>query len=206
MVKVRSLSTKQQAVSKVEVGRMIKSALIRSSELKYAVNAVGAGNMVATGEMIPLSQYVIQGTGIDQHTGDKIIVKRLTVRINYGSASNLQTGLVRFIVFHDRDAQAALPNTTDLLESSDPMAPYARNWNAEKRFVIHKDVMISPVAVTSTAQGAFTWVFPMNLPVHYLGTTNASTANGSNSLFLLAITDNTSFTRRFYNSIQFTDA
>lgn len=205
-MKSNMIVKQQQHVSKEYVNRMIKSALKQTSELKYAVNSVAGGNMVATGEIIPLSQYVVQGIGVDQHTGDKILVKKITVRINYGSASNLQTGMIRFIVFHDRDNLGALPLTTNVLDTADPLSPYAKDFYAEKRFVVHKDLLLIPVASTQTANGVFTWNFTMNLPVHYLGTTNVAGANGSNSLFLLAITDNTSFTRRFYNSIQFTDA
>lgn len=159
-------------------------------------------------------------TGIAQNTtdngriGNKICIKNLNGKVivyqDDMTTTSYGQGIMRVIIFIDKQANGAVPLVTDILETANWLS--FRNMDQVDRFVILKDKVCPASLITSntthTSTGAKFFKFQkkfFNLDIHYSSTTGAITEVRSNNLGVLFITNNTNVNLEGSWRAKFTD-
>ena len=192
------------------VRQQIKSILDSRVEHKR-ISATGAlSDLASAGIVNAISVAVAQGDDISNRSGDIIRPVKLVVRIQFttGNATATQQYLGRYIVFQDRFANGATPAVTDILTTAVPLSGYNVVNRQAKRFKILADSDVAMVGSTNMANKFIELNFPMKGSIHYL-TTTGTASQGSNSLFVLFITNNVSagvFQYAWSYDFEYTDA
>nr|WRQ64679.1 structural protein [Riboviria sp.] len=180
---------KARPISHSIVRDMIRGQLEHVTENKLFTNTIGATNATAAGVITPLSQEIVQGDNLDARTGDKIVMKHLTLRLQTTLNVALTTATIRFILFADTMANGSVPVVGDVLSASTVTASYQCIALLKNRFKILIDKTIPMVLGGSNQTVSTVAQFKLDMPVYYQNTNNVAGANSKNCLFALIITD-----------------
>jgi hypothetical protein len=138
----------------------------------------------AAGNVINLSNGIIQGDDINQRTGGKIKCTKQILRVRFSAVVASQS--VRFIFFKDNTNRGTTPAVTEVLNSASVMSQYNPTVMLQHRFTILADITlngnlngeaIKERVVTSKAK----------YPIYYDATTAIAAANGPGATFVLVI-------------------
>lgn len=160
-----------------------------------------------TGTVFVLSQ-VAQGTNYTERIGNSIKMQHIVVRWRLFKASAATASVCRLILFRDLDGYGTPPTTADVLQTvgatTAPLTP--PDFLNRKRFAIVRDELLD---VNSTGDSTYSgvWDVPHEGHILYLGSTAASASNGKGSLYMLAVSDESTNvpTIAFSSRIVFTD-
>lgn len=178
---------------KVQVKRMVLAEIRNKAELKALSSSFTAQTGSAAGVVLPITQGIIQGDSLSQRTGNQISLEKFQLFLGATNGNPL-TGsapcVLRFIVFQDTQNIAVLPAVTDVLNSANYYSWFNISLQTqEKRFKILSDHSVTLTNVGSNEVVTHKWDFGSKMikKVTYFSTTNISSANGKNSLFVLVI-------------------
>jgi len=187
--------------------------------LKRKVNALKpevkccavTGNMTNVSSAVGRVEYISQiAQGVTKSTrlGDQIRLTRLQLRIQATDSQSAASGnfCCRILLVKDKAATGVLPvlngaanavmtNTTTLAMP---------NPSTLDRFTILKDVTYNGnQIVNGTISGEYYFDMKFNTPMDYLDTGSTISSAGSNSLFLIVVTDYTAATSDWYYAANF---
>lgn len=176
--------------------------IVGKAEKKFFDTSIVNVADVSAGAVLNSLCLVPQGTTDQTRVGNKITLKNINLR---GFASNddaaagtLQPGILRVILFVDKQANGATATVTDILQSASISS--FRNMDQVDRFVILKDQFYKTVVTVTNStgtphsdQGNTLWKMSVkcNIDVHFSSTTGAITELKSNNVGLLYVTDQT---------------
>lgn len=177
--------------SKREVTQVVKSLIGQTLEHKRA-NIILNGTAAPAGEVLSLSQFVVEGDGISQRTGRVINLVMIDMRIRrtLNTLTN-KTSCVRMIVFLDTQNQGVFPAVTDVLTSANVVSAYEVNNAQQHRFRILRDEIETLCDGGANNQKASSWRFRHKCQIHYGGAADAAASNRKNAVFFLILTNNT---------------
>jgi hypothetical protein len=179
-------------------------AIVESNlEKKTFVSVLGATTFTTAGLVTPLTQGIIEGSGIDQRDGKMIIVKKLKLNIDLIGAATSHT--VRVIIGADNMAQGALPGVTDILNTASYLSAYAPTNFQRNRFKILYDKTYSLILTASNERVTRELVYPLNHRVFYSSNADVAGANGKGCLFIMFVGSFNTATYNFGSQITFTD-
>lgn len=211
-------SSQEQAVGKYfgDAWSLAKRTATGLNEIRKLINVeekvIQTDNASATfnttGTVYSLST-VVQGTDYDERVGNSIKLQEIEVNARVFMNTTSGNTVYRVILFRDLDGYGTAPISADLLENgvASTTAPLAfKNFNKRKRFSILFDERgtLSPQG----ERGVYISI-RMSHDGHilYLGSTAAAGSNGKGSLYLLAISDETTNlpSIAFQSRVTFTD-
>jgi len=189
-----------QAVLRREGGRDILSAFV--PEVKHLlINPNGSASSAPT---ISYLAICAQGDTDASRTGDAIQFLGLTARWTVIVADT--TNFFRFIVFRDVNSDGVVPDSADVLvdasQVTSPMNPIYR-----KRFKVYHDEVV-PISNTGPAAACGKFSFRAKFPIGYIGTTAAQTSAGTNSVYVLLMSDSGAASHPqyyFYSDLEYVD-
>jgi hypothetical protein len=186
-------STNSKLVTRREAKALITGTINRLAERKINTNASGPFNVQTSGTVIPLTQPLVVGDGLDQRTGDKITLKGIRLSYIINLPSILVQGCTRVILFWDNYNNGTAVNVTDVLTLANVISGYEAVSLLKRRFHIISD---RNYHLTAGGSQVLTDVIHYNKehPVYYQGLTDASGSNSKGALFALAICDVTGAT------------
>jgi hypothetical protein len=178
-----------QMITRSSVKRMVRDMIRSVEEVKF-FNTTVAATTSLTPTIYALTQPIVQGIGGGQRIGDEILLKEILLRfrLDINQANTALTNVVRFIIFSDNMADGAFPLYTDLLTSTGVTSLYSYQVVKTKRFKIYLD-QISGLNLNGEGVKVFSRQLKVHAPVFFNDGTNASTANGKGSLFIMVWTD-----------------
>jgi len=146
-----------------------------SGELKFvdvtASNTLQTGGAFTAPSSTTLLNGLVPGTTATTRIGRKVVLKSLYLRWNLRLNTTTTGGTpARVIIFYDKQANAAAPAVTDLLEANTFNSQ--NNLSNRDRFVVLCDVVTEPVAVAGPFCVAGTIYKKLNLETMF----NAGTA------------------------------
>lgn len=115
--------------------------------------------------------------------GRKVLFKKILVRALY-RASTAGAGLMRFIVFYDKQANGAVPAITDVLTEDHFLS--TNNLGNVERFVILKDWITRAYTADGPEAGADVHSISTQMETLYSGTTSAITSISSGAIYIMA--------------------
>jgi len=170
------------------IRKAIKAELNRLSEVKQYMFDQGPTATPSAGVIYNLSQFIIQGLDINQRSGDKIFLEQVELRLNSFLPTLGVAGAIRYIIFMDKKANGIVPTVGDVLETAQFTSNYDIVNSSGKRFQILLDK--SHAMSTGSNQEIVVHIKrSVSKAVHYNGATAVATSNGTNSLYILLITD-----------------
>lgn len=186
----RAPLARRQPTSREEVKNVVKSIIGLNLEHKRA-NLLISNTASSAGQVLCLSQFIIEGDGISQRTGRLINVTGLTLRYTrvVNSLTNNSSNL-RTIVFLDTQNQGTFPAVLDVLTSANPPSGFEVNNAQQHRFRILHDTHESLSASSATHRKSDTIQFRPKFQIHYGGAADAAASNRKNAVFFLVITNN----------------
>lgn len=187
-VSTRNLASRPGGNVKKMVRQMIDSTL--EHKQSTLASPVGGGWTTA-GAVFPVNQQIAQGDAINLRSGDLITVKKLVIRLDMVLTAAATSLSARFIVFHDNQANGALPAVNELLDTAFFMSTYHLFNKQRGRFKILSDKQHTLVSATNTAHLTTTFSFRLNHKVFFNDGTSAATNLGKGALFVLMIADGT---------------
>lgn len=168
-------------------------------EKKYFDSNIANSGDLSAGVVFNSCCLVPQGTTDVTRVGNKIMIKNInlkgTLTLDDQGTGSIPNGIIRIIVFIDKQANGATAAVTDILKTA-TFASF-RNMDQVDRFTILKDKVYTIRCQSSNAlhTGASAIYFAMskkcNIPIHYSSTTGAITEIKSNNVGLLYIADGT---------------
>lgn len=132
--------------SSAKVMNLIKSYIGNVAEHKaynYSASGVTFSN---TGTVSNISENIIQGDGVGQRSGNKVLITRLRVKVG-GQCQGAGPDSCRYILAADMNALANYPVWTDLMDSTNIVSQYTVNYGTTgHRFKVlwDKTFTISP--------------------------------------------------------------
>lgn len=131
------------------VRQVVKSILDSKAEHKQAVFDFSASSLAA-GVVTDLTEAIIQGDGVDQRSGNQIVVQQIDFHMTSIAAVE-KTSCLRCILFVDRINIGSRPVVTDVLSVANPSSSFAQSGRVQNRFKILADFYLK----TSSATAAF---------------------------------------------------
>jgi hypothetical protein len=190
---LKSTPGSKSVVTKQTVKALITGEINRLAERKINTNASGPFNVQTAGTIIPLTQPLVIGDGLDQRAGDKITLKSIRFSYIINLPTVLAQGCTRVILFWDNYNNGTAVAVTDVLTLANVISGYESVSLLKRRFHI-----ISDKNYHLTAGGAQVLsdviFYQKEHPVFYQGTTDASGSNSRGALFALVIGDTTGAT------------
>jgi hypothetical protein len=173
-------------VSKAAIRQMIKSSNLANSELKGTVFTNTNTATPAAGAFQFITQGIIQGDAVNQRTGSQINLVKLRVKINTIAVG--VTGITRYVLYQDTQANGATPLVTDILDSAASISVTNQlTVITQKRYHIIDD-FTHAVPIGGEAVKVHDKIYTnFTKKVTYLGNTSATASNGRNSIYLLYI-------------------
>jgi hypothetical protein len=150
----------------------------------------------------------VQGLDYQNRVGDSIKLQNISLNYRVFKNASATSTVVRILLVRDLDCAGATPAVSDILQtvgsSTAPLTPY--DWLNRKRFSILHDRL---VVVNSTGNSAFAGMFsePHEGHILYLGTAANAASQGKGSMFVVAVSDETTNTPTiaFSSRLEFTD-
>lgn len=172
-------------VSGRTVRNMIRSALDANLELETATFTNANTTTSAAGAFQFVTQGIVQGTGSSQRQGNQITLKKLRVKINTFAVG--VSGISRYVLYQDKQANGAAPLVTDILDSANSVASLnGLTVQTEKRYHILADFTHNvPIGGEGIRVYDTTFTTKLLKPVTYLANTSVVSANGRNAVYLL---------------------
>lgn len=205
--------------SNPNVRKVVKSILDSRVEHKQAVFDFTASTLSA-GVVTNISEAIVQGDGVDQRSGNQIIVESIDYHMTSIAVAEA-TSTLRVILFIDRINIGSRPVVTDVLSVANPSSSYQVQGRVQNRYKILSDFFL----LTSKATGSFstgtgngvrsglpevaTAYHKLRLKdkVFYNAATAVATANGKGAIHMLFIdTANTQANYRVGMNLAFTDS
>lgn len=182
---------------------------VLASNLETKVVSFDLGNVASatTGAVLPITQFIEQGDGLNQRSGNTVKVEKVRMYVSFANTLASAVLLQRIIVFSDSMANGAAPAVVDVLEAATVQSGYDQINSQRNRFKIYADKMFDQVAATQTGQRVWEHRIRLNKTV-YFNAASGATSDGKGSLFYLIISSqaNALITHRFGCEIRFTDA
>lgn len=114
-----------------------------------------------------------QGAGASQRIGRRIFLKSILIRYLVSfAATSAGSGSMRFLMFYDKQANAAVPTVTDVLLSDSFLSP--NNISNRDRFVTIADFYSDVISGGTGTQAYGTIYKKVRLDVAYNATTTAT--------------------------------
>lgn len=186
MAKRNGSTNRGQMISKAAVRQMIRSSNLANSEMKGTVFTSSNTANSAAGAFQFITQGIIQGDAVSQRNGSQINLASIRMKINTFAVG--VTGISRYILYQDTQANGATPLVTDILDSAASVSV----WNqltviTQKRYHIIDD-FTHRVPIAGEAVKTYDKTLTnFSKKVTYLGNTSAVASNGRNSIYLLYI-------------------
>lgn len=187
----------------------VKKLIEGQIEHKIYTRETGALTATTAGAVSPITQSIILGDAINERSGNRITLKRYTLRVH--AVISVNTHSFRYVIFVDTMANGAIPTPTDLLEATGgvitPWSPYNKANKQAKRFIILRDKVVS--MITNGPNEEFNHVvnLPMNRHIFYDAATSVPAANGRNSIFVLFFASASASVSYFFSDeLVYTDA
>lgn len=211
--KPRTSSTTKQAKRVGAYASRLSVGELKFLDTAPAVQPLTFGNSSFAGSVPPTATNLLNGiapgSSASQRIGRKLIIKSVYIRWNatLGAASTLGSPL-RIIVFYDKQCNAALPATTDVLIADSFIAP--NNLSNRDRFVIISDVLTPSLSTQGDNTIAGTIYKKLNLEVMFNAGVAGTVADiTSGSLFIMAAQSGTLGTANggfsYYSRVRYTD-
>lgn len=190
-------------VTKAAVRQMIRSSIANNTELKISQGGTN-GNTSTSGAIAGITDIISQGDTVGLRTGDKILIKSMTIKYSATINTAATSDRVRFMVFADTENLNTTPAVIDVLATANVNSFPNIGYEAAGRFKIFYDQ--THQLNTAGGAGIFrTATVPIkNWPVYYSTTTGV----GKNNLFFLEISDTGTnvATFSFTSEVRYTDA
>jgi hypothetical protein len=166
----------------------VKQLLDSRLELKVA-DVATSGFATDTGNVVTITQAIIEGDGADQRTGRQIDLKHIQWRIMLYLPSTNVHAAVRIVWFLDTQANGIVPAVTDVLTSAVVTSYYNGTNLQSKRFRILHDATYPLVNTASNMQRFIQHDHKLNTIITYGASTSVAAANRKNALYALVISD-----------------
>lgn len=174
-------------VTKQDVRAMVRGAMAHYSDVKYLTTIVGTTSGTLAGTVHAISQSIVQGDNIDQRSGDKITLQKISLRLLQTAITASST--LRVILFTDTKANGSVPTVGDVLTSAAVTGSLTSVNLLKNRFHVLYDA-IKPMVIGGSNQTVVHDIqLKQNLNVYYQDSTNIAGANSANALFMLVISD-----------------
>jgi len=182
--------------SNPNVRKVVKSILDSRVEHKQITFDFSATSLSA-GVVTNITEGIVQGDGVNNRSGNQIIVDHIDFHISAVSAANVSSYL-RVILLVDRINLGSRPSVTDVISTAVPSSSYAVQGRVQNRFKILADFNL----LTSQANNSNgTNVILSGLPaiaatkhtirlrdkVYYNAATAVAGANGKGAIHMLFI-------------------
>jgi len=168
-----------------------------------SISAIGTA-IVTTGNMINVTNNIIQGDDISQRSGTAIKLKRF--RLLFRGTASATSASVRFILLRDMFNQGTTPAVSNILPATNWISQYADTREMQQhRFKIITDVMMD---LNIAGENVITrqYDIPVKGTVYYNGPAAVSTDNGQGAVFLLVIGNSVLTAYDYTVQTVFTDA
>lgn len=191
-----------------------RRALPGNIEKKYFDTATASASDNSGGTIVPSLNLIPQGTTDVTRIANKITIRNINLRC-VGTQDDLaaalfDNGILRVIVYVDKQTNGAAAAVTDILKSATLLS--FRNLDQVDRFQILKDKFIHVPVLAANAlhtSSSSTQVRKFNIkcdmPVHFSSTTGAITEIRSNNIGYLVIANNTTTNLQVNARVKFTD-
>lgn len=193
--------TQKRDKQMVNIARQIFDS--RVEKKVYSLTAVGT-TVLTTGNVIPITNGIIEGDDINQRSGTAIRLSRF--RILYRATAITTSSSIRFILFRDMFNQGTTPTAINLLPNNNWISQYADTREIQQhRFKILNDIMID---LNIAGENVVTKQFDVAAKgmVFYNGSSAVATDNGQGAVFLLVIGNAVSTSYDYTIQTVFTDA
>lgn len=188
-------SVKKAKTVAQKVSRLQRQVALLKPELKHFTATAVLTNITHTSGGIVNLTAIVQGAGTSDRIGDVIRAQTIEVVLAEGSVASGKQ--IRFIIVKDTQNAGVIPVVsgvgssvlTTAAPSTAMLAPTAR----PRYKVLYDEIHMHSTAV----YGAYTSEirrcgFQLNFPIHFIG--NAAVDYGKNTLWLIALTDDTAGT------------
>lgn len=179
-------------------------------ETKYIPHWYSPTQIDQVGMMYSLSQ-VAQGLTSTTRVGDSIRIQHIELRgaVLLNAADTVTN--VRVLVVRDLDGYGTAPTPADVLETTNsaaaPFSPY--RFQKKERFSVLYDELfaLQSAAAGGTCSNVFSFATVHQGHVLYLGTTAQDVSDGKGTVYVLAVSDETTNKPylSFYANLLFTD-
>lgn len=184
------------------------------AELKYKDTTSLFTTDASTGQIAGTLNGIAQGTTDVTRIGNKITVTsihlRLLVAVDDWLGAYFNGVNCRIIVYVDRQCNGLAAAVTDILKTASILS--WRNLDQADRFQILKDKIYTgtPGASNDAHSGACAKIYKWNklirVPIHFSGTTGATTEIRSNNIGILCISDTAAANCTIFSRIRYLDA
>ncbi len=185
----------------------------RTQELKFHDLDLDV-TLATAGSIKDSLNLIAQGAGESQRLGRKVVIKSIYVRGAYAlsqtTADNSSHGIVRCIIYVDRQCNGATAAVLDILETADFQSH--RDLTQTQRFKILMDksqALNKPGGAGNgtandwpTVQRLFKFYKRVEVPILFDGATGAITEICCNNIGVLFITDTTNAVPLFFSKIR----
>lgn len=178
-----------RSCSKGQVRSMIRSSRMAEAELKaFVVSATGlAAN--TSGDVVNLTQQIVQGDTNVQRNGSSIFLKEIDVTTQ-SVCGLLIAGSFRYILVQDSMSFAFAPTVADVLQANTWISQFnVTNQIQMKRFRILFDYTVD-ISAAGPQNKTVRKRVRVGKKIEFLGTTNVVGSNGKGAIFLLVIASN----------------
>lgn len=207
--------------SKPDVRRVVKSILDARVEHKQAIFDFSTTSLAA-GVVTNLTEAIVQGDGVDQRSGNQIIVDKIDFTVRSIAGSNAISTL-RVILLVDRINLGSRPVVTDILSIADPASSYAVQGRVQNRYKILADFHLLTSQSTDNNATPLTVInfhangtpavavkqhrLRLKDKVFYNAATAVANANGKGAIHMLFVdTSNAACTYRVGMNLAYTDS
>lgn len=192
-----------------------RRSLPSSNEKKYFETGLASVADLSAGLIVPSLNLIPQGTTDKTRIGNKVTIRNINMRfvasIDNQTAITMANGILRVILYVDKQANGAAATVADLISVANVTG--FRNMDQVDRFTILKDKVytIEPKCAnatsTSTADRMYKISKKVNIPVHFSSTTGAITEVRSNNIGILLFGNfnSVNFAQTGLARIKFTD-